>query len=68
MADATVTAVDLSLIPAPTVVEALDFETIVADMVVTMQALMPDYVPRDSDPATKLLQLFAYRELLLRHG
>lgn len=66
MADATFTAVDLSLIPAPTVVEALDFETIFNQAVAAMQTLMPDYVPRDSDPVTKLLQVFAYRELLLR--
>lgn len=66
MADSTFSAVDLSLIPAPLVVEALDFETIFGDAVATLQTLMPDYVPRDSDPVTKLLQVFAYRELLLR--
>jgi len=66
MADATFTAVDLSRLPAPTIIEALDFETVYADALAQFVALMPDFVARDSDPATKLLQLFAYRELILR--
>jgi phage-related baseplate assembly protein len=66
MADATFTAVDLSRLPAPDVIEALDFETILADAVARMQALMPDFVNRDSDPAAKLLQTFAYFAQLLR--
>jgi len=66
MADATFTAVDLSRLPAPDIVEELDFETILADAVARMQAQMPEFVTRDSDPATKLLQVFAYFAQLLR--
>ncbi|WP_079731752.1 baseplate assembly protein [Novosphingobium mathurense] len=66
MADATFTAVDLSRLPAPDIVEELDFETILADAVWRMQAEMPEFVTRDSDPATKLLQVFAYFAQLLR--
>lgn len=66
MADATFTAVDLSRLPAPTIIEALDFETIYADALAQFVEMVPDFVARDSDPATKLLQLFAYRELILR--
>lgn len=66
MADATFTAVDLSRLPAPDVIEALDFETILADAVARMQALMPEFENRDSDPATKLLQAFSYFAQLLR--
>ena len=66
MADATFTAVDLSRFPAPDIVEELDFETILADAVARMQAQMPEFVTRDSDPATKLLQVFAYFAQLLR--
>ena len=66
MADATFTAVDLSRLPAPDIIEALDFETILADAVARMQALMPEFQSRDSDPATKLLQVFAYFVQLLR--
>lgn len=66
MAETTFTAVDLSRLPAPDIIEALDFETILADAVGRMQALMPDFDNRDSDPATKLLQTFSYFALLLR--
>ncbi|AMK16698.1 putative phage baseplate assembly protein [Sphingobium sp. MI1205] len=60
MADATFTAVDLSRLPAPSIIEALDFEAIYADAVAHMQSIMPGFEARDSDPASKLLQTFAY--------
>lgn len=66
MADATFTAVDLSRLPAPDIVEELAFETILADAVARMQKVMPEFESRDSDPATKLLQVFAYFAQLLR--
>ncbi|MEJ2003357.1 MAG: baseplate J/gp47 family protein [Maritimibacter sp.] len=66
MTDATFTAVDLSRLPAPDIVEELDFDTILADAVARMKAEMPEFVSRDSDPATKLLQVFAYFAQLLR--
>lgn len=66
MADATYTAVDLSRLPAPDMVEDLDFETILADAVARLRALLPEYESRDSDPATKLLQVVAYIAQLLR--
>ena len=66
MSETTYTAVDLSRLPAPDIIEALDFETILADAVVRMQAAMPTFENRDSDPAAKLLQLFSYAAQLLR--
>ena len=66
MADATYTAVDLSRLPAPDIIEALDFNTIEADAVARMVALMPDFESRDSDPATKLLQVVSYIVQLVR--
>lgn len=67
MADATFTAVDLSRLVAPDIVEALDFETIYAAALDQLQELLPDFdATVESDPVVKLLQLFAYRELLLR--
>ncbi|ATI81461.1 baseplate assembly protein [Sphingobium yanoikuyae] len=66
MAETTFTAVDLSRLPAPDIIEALDFETILADAVARMQTLMPAFETRDSDPATKLLQLFSYAAQMLR--
>ena len=67
MNGATFSAIDLSSLPAPDVVEALDYETI-------LDAMKQDLVARDpsfsalleSDPAMKVLEVAAYRELNLR--
>lgn len=68
MADpSTFTAVDLSRLPAPTIVETLDFDTIYGQMLAALQALVPAFdATVESDPVIKLLQVAAYRELLLR--
>ncbi|PVX31629.1 baseplate assembly protein [Sphingomonas pokkalii] len=69
MADtsATFTAVDLSRLPAPTVIEPLSFEDIYAEMLSSLQALVPGFdATVESDPAVMLLQVCAYRELMLR--
>lgn len=59
--------VDLSRLPAPDVVEALDFETLYAEAVAQFQGLFPDFdATVESDPVVKLIQLFCYRELVLR--
>nr|BDD47149.1 baseplate assembly protein [Saccharospirillaceae bacterium] len=61
------TAVDLSQLPPPAVVEELDYETIFADLLDSLQELDPDYTGLlESDPSFKLLQVSAYRELVLR--
>lgn len=60
------TVIDLSQLPPPDVVEPLDFETILAELVARLQAELPEYVLLESDPAHKLLEIAAYRELLLR--
>ncbi|TCP98150.1 phage-related baseplate assembly protein [Sphingomonas sp. PP-F2F-A104-K0414] len=63
----TFTAVDLSRLPAPTIVETLDFDTIYGQMLAQSVALVPDFdATVESDPAVKLLQVAAYREMLLR--
>ncbi|HEY4544869.1 MAG TPA: baseplate J/gp47 family protein [Pedomonas sp.] len=66
MADATFTAVDLSRLPAPQVVEPLDYETILAEMIASLRLILPDFQPLESEPAVKVLQIVAYRELHLR--
>lgn len=66
MADETFTAVDLSRLPSPDVVELLDFETIYATAIAKMKALMPDFEARESDPATKQLLLLSYVVQTLR--
>lgn len=61
--------IDLSSIPAPTVVESLDYETIYQSMRNDLLALDPtlaDTLNLESEPLTKQLQICAYRELLIR--
>jgi phage-related baseplate assembly protein len=63
------TPIDLSQIPAPNVVEALDFDSIFNDMRDQLIALDPslaEALSLESEPMVKQLQLSAYRELLLR--
>lgn len=61
------TAVDLSRLPFPDAVETLDFEVILAAMLADLQARDPSFSALvESDPAYKLLEVAAYRELLLR--
>lgn len=61
------TSVDLSQIPAPVVVEVLDHETIVAQMLADLRARDAQYTATvESDPAYKILEVVALREMLLR--
>lgn len=61
------TSIDLSRLPAPNVVEALDYETILAAMIADLIARDPTFTAMvESDPAYKILEVAAYRELLLR--
>lgn len=57
-------SLDLSRLPAPQVIEELDFETILAARLSDFQSLFADYTAiLESDPAMKLSQTDAYREL-----
>ncbi|HHQ6589221.1 TPA: baseplate assembly protein [Serratia fonticola] len=66
--------IDLSQLPAPNVVEALDYESLLAERKATLISLYPvdqqEAIARtlalESDPIVKLLQENAYRELMLR--
>lgn len=61
------TNVDLSKLAPPNVIEALDFETIFQAMLTDLQARDPAFSALlESDPAYKILQVCAYRELLVR--
>lgn len=61
------TSVDLSRLPAPIIVPQLGFDAIVAELVADVQARLPSFdATIDSDPAVKVLQVAAYRELLVR--
>lgn len=62
-------AIELDKLPAPSVVETLDYEVILAELKNSMIALDPamaDVLALESEPATKLLQVWALREMLLR--
>lgn len=61
------TTVDLSRLDPPTLIEQLDYETILARKVARVRALLSDFdATIDSDPAVKVLQVAAYDEMLLR--
>ena len=61
------TAIDLSKLPAPDVIETLDFENLLTDYINDFKARNPNYSTLlESDPAIILMQVVAYREMLLR--
>lgn len=61
------TKVDLSQLAPPNVVEALDFESIFASMLADLRARDSSFTALvESDPAYKILEVAAYRELLVR--
>ena len=59
---------DLVSLPAPAVIEPLSFETIFSELQTEFQSRYPDYSALlASDPTVKLLEVAAYREVLLRN-
>ncbi len=59
---------DLASLPTPAVIEPLSFETIFSQLQSEFQSRYPDYSALlASDPAVKLLEVAAYREVLLRN-
>ena len=66
--------IDMSLLPAPAVVEALDYESLLAERKATLISLYPEEqreaisrtLALESEPIVKLLQENAYREVILR--
>lgn len=62
--------IDISQLPAPDVVEQISYEAILKsgldDFHARMQEIGSDYVVLESDPAYKLAEVFAYREMLVR--
>lgn len=63
----TLSQVDLSALPPPQSVELISFEQIYTDMRNDFVARAPEYSNMsEADPVAKLLQVCAYREMLLR--
>lgn len=61
------TPIDLSTVPAPDVVQTLSFETILAEMLADLRNRDTAFTALvESDPAYKILEVAAYRELLIR--
>lgn len=60
--------IDLSLLPPPDVVESLDFETLYQEVLGIYRAHMGDQWTAllESDPVVKLLEVMAYREMVMR--
>lgn len=69
------TPIDLTQLPAPTVVEVLDFEAILATRKEHLVSLLPEaerdavtaLLELESEPATKLLEENSYQEIILRN-
>jgi len=61
------TEVDLSKLPAPDLVEVLDYEVVLAEMLADLKARDPEFSALvESDPAYKILEVAAFREVLVR--
>lgn len=63
------TAVDLTRLPAPDVVERVDYEAILSALKAKLIALMPELeatLALESEPLTKILETVAAREVMLR--
>ncbi|HGO5333605.1 TPA: baseplate J/gp47 family protein [Klebsiella oxytoca] len=66
--------IDLSQLPSPTIIEALDFETTLIEVKAVMVAAFPEdqqaavaaALTLESEPLTIIAQAMTYRELLLR--
>ena len=60
------TAVDLSRLPPPDIVEPVNYEAVLAQMTARMQALVPGFDALTSaDPAIKVLEIAAYEKTIL---
>lgn len=62
-------AINLADLPAPDVVEPLDYESILADIKADLVMRHPDLaeaISLESEPVVKLLEVVAYREIVLR--
>ncbi|SFD16746.1 baseplate assembly protein [Pseudoalteromonas denitrificans] len=59
--------VDISKLPIPNVIESLDFESIKAEILADYTSRYPNaQIELASEPVVKLIETFAYRELLVR--
>ena len=57
--------IPLDQLPAPPAIAAEEFEQLRDQAVADLRARMPDYEPRPTDPAVRLLEVAAYQRLLV---
>lgn len=63
------TAIDLSRLPAPSFLAPLSYADIRAEIVAALQTSLPEFdATVASDPAVKLIEVFAWRELVIRQA
>jgi phage-related baseplate assembly protein len=63
------TDIDLSALPPPLAVETLNYETVLAALKADLTARAPELAPvldLESEPLVKLIEIVAYREIVLR--
>ncbi len=60
--------IDLSKLPPPQLIEELDYEVILAEMRKKMMEVCPEWTgyELESDPANKIMEVAAFREMLIR--
>lgn len=60
--------IDLSKLPAPKLIEEIDYEIILAEMRAMMREKCPEWTgyELESDPANKVMEVAAFREMLIR--
>lgn len=60
-------AIDLEKLPPPEIIDTLDFEVIYSEMLADLQERWPEFTEQtESDPVVKILEVAAYREIILR--
>lgn len=60
--------IDLSKLPVPEAIQPLDYDTILKQMQAEFVLRWPDYSGEPHDPITKVLEVAALRELMLRQS
>lgn len=61
-------SLNLEDLPTPEIIEELSYKEILEEMKATFIQICPDFSAYlESDPLVKLMEVAAYREVLLRH-
>ena len=58
--------INIASLPKPDVMQVLDYEEILQQNITDFKALLPEWIPLESDAYKLMLEAFAYRELHLR--